>query len=108
MKIKKNDLVKIISGAYKGKIGRVSQIFPIKNKIQVENIGSYKKHIKPRMYKKYPDGGIIKITPQINISNVLFFSRKFNRAFRIGYKLDIKKNRYRIFKGKNVPFEFFI
>jgi len=53
MKIKKNDIVKIISGDFKGKIGKVLNILIKKNKVHIENIGFCKKHIKSRIYKKY-------------------------------------------------------
>jgi len=108
MKIKKNDLVKIISGNFKNKIGKIACVYPRENKIQIEKIGFYKKHLRPKLYRNHPEGGIIKFSKKIDISNVLFYSKKFNRSFRIGYKIDFKKNRYRIFKGKNVPIEFFI
>jgi len=105
MKIKKNDLVKVISGKEKGKIGRIKNIYTNINCIEIEDVGSYKKHLKPRASKKYPEGGIIKLSKKINSSNVLFYSKKLNKAFKIGYKIDIKNNKYRIFKGKNAPTE---
>jgi len=108
MKIKKNDIVKIISGNFRGKIGKVTQVFPKEDKVQIENIGFFKKHIKPRVYRKYSDGGIIKFQRKINISNILFYSKKFNRSFRIGFNVDSKGIKHRIFKGKNAPEESFI
>lgn len=108
MKIKKNDIVKVISGRYKGKIGRITQTCSNENYVNIEDVGFYKKHLKPRIYRKYPEGGIIKFSKKINYSNVLFYSKKLNKAFRIGYKIDDKKNKCRVSKGKNIITELFI
>lgn len=102
MKIRKGDTVKVISGDFKGKIGKVLNILPRKDKIQLENIGFYKKHIKSRIYKRYPKGGIIEKPKFIHISNVMYFSDSLNRSFRIGYCLDTKGKKVRELKGKNL------
>lgn len=105
MKIKKNDRVKIISGSHKGRIGKIVKVFPKTQSVLVENIGFYKKHIKPRLYRKYPKGGIIEIPKPINISNVMFFSDALNRPVRIGYSINDQNNKCRISKGtKNHKF----
>jgi len=101
MKIKKNDIVKVISGDFKGKIGKVLNIFAKQNKAQIENVGFYKKHIKSRIYRKYPEGGIIEKLRLINISNVMLFSKDVNRPGRVGYALDEKGLKIREFRGKN-------
>jgi large subunit ribosomal protein L24 len=101
MKIKKNDIIKVISGDFKGKIGKVLNIFAKNNKVQVENIGFYKKHIKSRIYRKYPEGGIIEKSKLINISNVMFFSKDMNRPGRVGYKLNKKGLKTRELRGKS-------
>ena len=43
MKIKKNDLVKVISGVYKGKDGKVLKVYIDKKRIIVEGVNMVKK-----------------------------------------------------------------
>lgn len=105
MKIKKHDKVKIICGSYKGRIGKIIKVFPKNKSVLIENIGFYKKHVKPRLYRKYPKGGVIEIPKIINISNVMFFSEKLNRPVRIGYSINDQNNKCRISRGlKNHKF----
>ena len=46
MKIKKDDIVKIISGKDKNKTGKVLKAFPAKDQVIVENVNIKKKHQK--------------------------------------------------------------
>jgi len=105
MKIKKNDVVRVLSGDLKGKTGKVMKIFPKKKKIQIENIGFYKKHIKSRIYRKYPKGGIIEKPKLIDVSNVMIFSESLNRPVRIGYVIDTQNRKCRVLRGRNVPYK---
>ena len=92
MKIKKGDSVKVITGKYKGKIGRVLKVYPSKNKVLVESVNVFKKHVRPT--QENPQGGINEIELPIDVSNVKIF--KNNIETRIGYKIleDGKKVRY--------------
>ena len=47
MKIRKGDMVQIISGADKGKSGRVIKVFLDKERIVVEGVHMVKKHTRP-------------------------------------------------------------
>jgi ribosomal protein L24 len=71
-----------------------------KNKVKVENIGFYKKHIKSRVHRKYPEGGIIEKLKFIDVSNVMFFSKDINRPGRIGYTVDKKGSKTRELRGR--------
>jgi len=74
MRICKGDMVKVISGNFKGKQGKVLRVLN-KNKVQVENVGFYKKHIKSRTNKSHPESGIIEKLSFIDISNVMVFPK---------------------------------
>jgi len=78
MKICKGDAVKVISGNFKGKQGKVLKVFN-KNKVQVENVGFYKKHIKSRTNKAHPESGIIEKLSFIDISNVMIFPKQIKK-----------------------------
>ena len=86
MKIRKNDTVKVIAGSYKdkGKIGKVLKVFPESDRIIVEGINIIKRHTRPS--QKLPQGGIIEKEAPIHVSNVMYYSTKFNVTTRIGFK----------------------
>ena len=56
-KIKKDDLVQVITGKDKGKSGKVLSVDTKKNKVLVEGVNMVSKHSKPSMTNQ--QGGII-------------------------------------------------
>jgi large subunit ribosomal protein L24 len=97
MKIKKNDLVKIISGANKGKTGKVLAVHPREQKVTIEGIGLSKRHIKPSQLN--PQGGTKEIHQPINVSKVALLIDK-DKTARIGYQ--IKKDGTKVRIAKNL------
>lgn len=89
MKIKKGDLVLIISGDDKGRKGKVIKALPKENKIVVEGINIKKKHQKPR--REGEKGQIIEIPAPIDVSNVLLICPYCKSPTRVGYKIDHSK-----------------
>ena len=85
VKLKKDDLVKVISGKDKGKTGKVLKIDSVKGKILVHEVNLVKKAVKPKSQNE--KGGIIDIEAPINISNVMIICKKCGQT-RIAYKLD--------------------
>ena len=90
LKIKKGDLVKVMSGEAKGETGKVLVINREKNRVLVEGVNKVKKHSKPNA--KHPNGGIIEMEASIHISNLLLVDDK-GKATRVGRKLDEKTNK---------------
>ncbi len=86
MRIRKNDTVKVITGSYKdkGKTGKVLKVFLEKDRIIIEGVNMIKKHTRPT--QKLPQGGIVEKEAPIHVSNVLYYSTKFNTTTRIGFK----------------------
>jgi len=68
-KIKKGNEVLIISGANKGKKGKVLRVLRQKNRVLVENIAMIKKHQKA-VPDKMIEGGVVERESSIHISNV--------------------------------------
>lgn len=68
-KIKKGSEVEVISGAHKGKKGKVLQVLRQKGRVLVENVAMIKKSQKA-MPDKGIEGGIIEREGSIHISNV--------------------------------------
>lgn len=102
IRIKKGDTVVVRSGKYKGKTGKVTATHPELNKVTVEGINIVKKHQKPN--KEHPQGAIVELTKPIAVSKVGILEPTSKKASRIGYKLDAKGIKTRIFKrgGKEI------
>ena len=82
MKLKKNDIVQVITGKYKGQKGRIIKVYPEKNRVIVEGINIINKHQRPT--QDNPQGGIIEKEASIHISNVMMVAG--GKPTRVGYK----------------------
>jgi len=85
IKIKKGDVVRIISGASRGKEGKVLEVLIDAEKALVEGQNMVSRHTKPNT--KNPQGGIIKKEAPIHISNLLVIDGKGNPT-RIGRRVE--------------------
>lgn len=101
MKIKTGDTVKVITGDYKGTVGKVIAIDHAKNKVTVEGVNIVKKHNKPTQAN--PDGGITQFEAPISASNVMLVDDR-GGVTKVGWKLDKNGAKTRYFKstGKDV------
>jgi large subunit ribosomal protein L24 len=52
MKIRKDDIVEVITGKDKGKQGKVLEVLPSRNRVRVEGVMLVKKHQKPRQMER--------------------------------------------------------
>jgi large subunit ribosomal protein L24 len=96
IRLKKGDTVVVLSGKYKGKTGKVTATHPEDNKVTVEGINIVKKHVKPN--KAYPQGGIIELTKPIWVSKVAAYEPTAKKPSKIGFKVDSKGNKIRMYK----------
>jgi large subunit ribosomal protein L24 len=69
LSVKKNDMVVVLSGEDKGKIGKVIATFPDKGRVLVEGINVIHKAL--RKSQNNPKGGIITKEGAIHISKVM-------------------------------------
>lgn len=83
LKIKKGDTVIVITGASKGKEGKVLEVYPSKNRVLVAGVNIVKKHTKPNAQNQ--QGGIIEQEASIHISNVKL--KVGNTVTRVGRKI---------------------
>ena len=92
--IKKNDMVKIISGKEQGKTGKVLRVLPEKGRVVVESLNVIKRHTRPNQL--YPEGGILEKEAPLSISNVMLICGSCNQPTRTGVRLleDGSKTRY--------------
>ncbi|MDZ7266119.1 MAG: 50S ribosomal protein L24 [candidate division KSB1 bacterium] len=82
MRIRKNDLVMVISGDHRGRQGRVLKVFPEKQRVIVEGINLIKRHTRPS--QRNQQGGIIEKEAPIHVSNVMLIDPKLGVPTRIG------------------------
>ena len=92
-KIKKDDLVQVITGKDKGKTGKVLSVDTKNNKVLVEGVNMVSKHSKPSMTNQ--QGGIIEMEAPIDLSNVMYVHK--GKPVRIGFQGE-KKDRVRVAK----------
>jgi large subunit ribosomal protein L24 len=86
LKIKKDDTVKVITGKYKGKTGRVLDVIRSTGRVLVEGVGLVKRHTRPNPSKQIK-GGIAERESPIAISNVMIVTSG-GVATRVGYRIE--------------------
>jgi large subunit ribosomal protein L24 len=94
MKIRKGDLVQVLSGKDRGKQGRIIEADPRKRRVMVENLNLVKKHRKPRPLKdssrmgqtQIQPGGVIDLAAPLPVSSVMVVCPTCNRPTRVGYE----------------------
>lgn len=91
MKIRKNDFVVVISGADRGKTGKVLNVDPKNDRVIVEGVNFIKRHTKAR--QAGAQSGILEREAPINVSNVMLLYD--NEPTKVGYRIlaDGKKAR---------------
>ena len=96
MKIKKGDLVQVISGNDKGLQGKVVQAFPDRQKVIVEGVNRVKKHQKVGQTSRgSKTGGIVTVEAPIHVSNVMLVVEVEGKKVvtRVGYRREEQERR---------------
>ena len=86
MKLKKGDNVRVVRGKDKGKAGKIDQVFPKINKVLVNNVNLYKRHMKARSQSKPSE--IVTITKPLPEENVILICPKCHKETRVGYRIE--------------------
>lgn len=84
MKILKGEKVKILLGKDRGKEGKVIHVSGKDQKIFVEGVNLYKRHVKRQGDL---EGGIINLPKPLDISNVGLICPNCNKVTRVGFKI---------------------
>jgi large subunit ribosomal protein L24 len=82
-RLKKGDMIKVLTGKEKGKTGKVLKTIRSEDKVVIEKLNFVKKHQRPDAKGK---GGIVEKEGPIHLSNVAYLCSKCNAGVRIGYK----------------------
>jgi large subunit ribosomal protein L24 len=84
--LRKNDMVKVITGRDKGKTGRIIEIDRMKGRVVVEGVMLMKKHVRPNPQRGIK-GGIAEQESSIHISNVMLVTAD-GTPTRVGKKVE--------------------
>jgi len=102
LNIHRNDTVKVLTGADRGKTQRVLRVFPDQGKILVEHVRMVKKTVSSKTGKR-TRGGIAEQESPISVSNVALVCPNCGPT-RVGHKLEGDR-RVRVCKkcGQELP-----
>ncbi|MGD0766348.1 MAG: 50S ribosomal protein L24 [Dehalococcoidia bacterium] len=82
-KIKRDDVVLVITGKDRGKQGTVRRVLPREGRLMVQGVNMVKRHQKPKA--QGTQAGIIEKEALIQISNVVLVCKSCKRPARIGF-----------------------
>lgn len=101
-RLKSDDLVEVVSGAQKGKRGKVLRLDHRRGRITVQGVNMVYKHL--RKSQKHPQGGRIQLEAAIHISNVMLVDPKSGKPTRVRAMVDGdgKKTRVSVRSGNSV------
>jgi large subunit ribosomal protein L24 len=84
-KVRKNDMVEVISGDHKGEQGRVLRVDPKKGRVVIEGVNLVYRHLRPSRTNR--QGGRIRKEASIHLSNVLPVDPKTGRGSRVHFEV---------------------
>ena len=102
MKIRKGDVVQVISGDDKGKTGKVLSIDEAKDRLIVEKVNMVKRHTKAK--RQGVQSGIIEKEAPVHRSNVLLYDAKAGRGTRVSVRVleDGRRERVSLRSGETL------
>jgi large subunit ribosomal protein L24 len=86
IRVKKDDLVVVISGKDAGKRGKVLEVLRDRGRVVVQGVGFIKRHTRPNPQRNIK-GGIAEREAPIHASNVMIVAGDDDKRSRIGSKL---------------------
>ncbi|HDS03043.1 MAG TPA: 50S ribosomal protein L24 [Firmicutes bacterium] len=93
LRIKKDDIVVVLAGKYKGTKGKVLRVFPVMNRAIVEGVNYIQRHTRPS--QDNPKGGVVKREGTIHLSNLALYCPKCDKGVRFKTVID-KKDKKRV------------
>ena len=96
LRIKRGDVVVVISGEDKGKTGKVIRTDPKKDRVYVEGLNMVKRHQRPMPGRPNAPVGVIEKEGPIHVSNVAIVDPKNKKPTRIGVTRDADGHRKRV------------
>jgi large subunit ribosomal protein L24 len=84
-RLRKGDMVVVISGADKGKRGEIVRVLPKADRAVVQGVNVATKHTKPRGIGQ--PGGITQQEASIHLSNLMLVDPVSDKATRVGFRV---------------------
>jgi large subunit ribosomal protein L24 len=102
-RIKKGDLVVVISGKNKGKRGKVARVLVEGERVIVEGVNLVKRHVRPT--PKNVQGGIVEKEAPLHLCKVMPVDPKTGKPTRVRFAIDAKgkKSRIAVKSGEELP-----
>jgi len=98
-RIRKGDLVQVVSGADRGKQGRVLAVDSARGKVRIEKVRLHKRHLRAGR-KGARTGGIIEQEGYIDASNVMLVDPSTKQPSRVRIRVDGERH-VRSFAGSD-------
>lgn len=83
--VKRGDMVVVIAGKEKGKVGKITRTLPKDNRVVVEGVNITIRHSKPRAMGD--EGGRIEEFSPIHASNVMLYDSETEKGTRVSYEV---------------------
>ncbi len=100
LRLKKGDMVRVISGSLKGKTGKVVAVVPKSNGVKVEGLNVVRRNAKPSITN--PQGGTRELHKPLDISKVaLVHPTKKESTSRVSYKISKDGTKSRVYTQAN-------
>ncbi len=93
-RIRRGDMVQIISGKFKGAKGRVTAVFPEDDQVIVEGINVKKRHVKPNA--RTPRGGVVEREAPLPACKVMPIDPTSGKPTRVKIKVDDSGDKVRV------------
>jgi large subunit ribosomal protein L24 len=102
-RLKRGDLVVVISGKNKGKQGKIARIMVEDDRVIVEGVNLVKRHMRPT--PKNPQGGILEKEAPLHACKVMPVDPKTGKPTRVRFGVDAKghKSRIAVKSGDELP-----
>lgn len=84
-RIRKGDVVVVISGAERGRRGEVLRVYPRASRALVQGVNVVTKHTRPRGMAQ--PGGIVEEEATIHLSNLKLIDPKTERPTKVGFRV---------------------
>lgn len=95
MKLRVHDVVMVTAGKDKGKKGKILKVFPKEDRVLVEGVNKYVKHMRKQGQRSGEK--VVRERP-LPTANVAIFNPDTNKGDRVGYLLDKNGAKIRVYK----------
>lgn len=97
MRIRKGDVVKVLTGDDRGLTGRVLRVMLDEDRIVVEGVNRVFRHVRPS--QRNPRGGRVSKEMPIHVSNVMLVNSENGKAGRVGVSTNEAGEKMLVFRN---------